>query len=146
MSDLINHPSHYCDGGIETIDYIMTLKAPFHLGNVIKYISRAGKKDKNAVLQDIEKARWYIENYINHIDMSTKAWMIDDGISKDARPMNISADDFIKAKKITDNNLRSALLLIDEALREPKRAKMFMIYLNSARNAINKFIEERKYQ
>ncbi len=44
MSDMINRPDHYIDGGIETIDFIEAKKLDYHLGNVVKYISRAGKK------------------------------------------------------------------------------------------------------
>lgn len=43
MSDMVNHPEHYTDGGIETIDFIEAKKLPYHLGNAVKYISRAGK-------------------------------------------------------------------------------------------------------
>lgn len=42
--DNVNHPSHYTDGNIEVIDYIEDKQLGFHLGNVVKYISRAGKK------------------------------------------------------------------------------------------------------
>ena len=45
VNDPVNHPAHYCDGGIETLDYIVAKKLDFFLGQVCKYISRAGKKD-----------------------------------------------------------------------------------------------------
>lgn len=60
--DPVNHPSHYTDGGIETIDFIEAKKLPYHLGNAVKYISRAGKKDDE--IQDLKKAVWYINRYI----------------------------------------------------------------------------------
>lgn len=47
MPDLVNHPEHYTDGGIETIDFIEAKELNFHLGNAVKYISRAGKKRPN---------------------------------------------------------------------------------------------------
>lgn len=62
--DLVNHPDHYTDGGIETIDFIEAKKLPYHLGNAVKYISRAGKKDKDKTAEDLLKARWYIDRYI----------------------------------------------------------------------------------
>lgn len=62
IHDPVNHPSHYCDGGIETIDFIEAKQLPYHLGNAVKYISRAGKKDDE--LQDLRKARWYLDRYI----------------------------------------------------------------------------------
>ena len=63
-NDAINHPTHYTDGGIETIDFIEAKKLPYHLGNVIKYISRAGKKDKDKTIEDLQKAKWYLDRYI----------------------------------------------------------------------------------
>ena len=63
MNDAVNHPSHYTDGGIETIDFIEAKKLPYHLGNAVKYISRAGKKDQNKTIEDLQKAVWYIERY-----------------------------------------------------------------------------------
>ena len=45
MSDAVNHPSHYTDGNIEVIEYIEDKKLDYCLGNAVKYISRAGKKD-----------------------------------------------------------------------------------------------------
>lgn len=60
----VNHPQHYNDGKIEVIDFIEDKKLGFHLGNAIKYISRAGKKEPNKVIEDIQKAIWYLERYI----------------------------------------------------------------------------------
>ena len=63
QDDPVNHPSHYTEGGIETIDFIEAKKLDFRLANAVKYISRAGKKHPN-VKQDLEKAIWYINRYI----------------------------------------------------------------------------------
>ncbi|MBR1684779.1 MAG: DUF3310 domain-containing protein [Clostridia bacterium] len=60
----VNHPSHYTDG-IEVIDYIESKRFPYHLGNAVKYLSRAGKKDKSKTVEDLRKAVWYIERYIS---------------------------------------------------------------------------------
>lgn len=62
--DIVNHPSHYTDGKIEVIDYIEDKGFGYHLGNAIKYISRAGKKDPSKETEDLRKAVWYIERYI----------------------------------------------------------------------------------
>ena len=51
----VDHPSHYTDGKIEVIDFIEDKNLGFHLGNAIKYISRAGKKDKNKPLRIYRK-------------------------------------------------------------------------------------------
>lgn len=63
-NDPVNHPSHYTDGGIETIDFIEGKQLGFHLGNAVKYITRAGKKDPDKTIEDLEKAVWYIKRYI----------------------------------------------------------------------------------
>lgn len=65
MSDMVNHPEHYTDGGIETIDFIEAKKLPYHLGNAVKYVSRAGKKNPEKTIEDLQKAVWYINRYIS---------------------------------------------------------------------------------
>lgn len=62
--DLVNHPPHYKAGGIEVIDFIEAKDLNFRLGNAVKYISRAGKKDSDPV-QDLEKAAWYLKREID---------------------------------------------------------------------------------
>lgn len=63
--DKVNHPSHYTDGKIEVIDYIEDKGFGYHLGNAVKYISRAGKKDPDKYVEDLEKAKWYIGREID---------------------------------------------------------------------------------
>ena len=66
--DPVNHPTHYaseakcsnCGETIEAIDVIRHLG--FNLGNSMKYIWRAGKKDD--VVQDLKKAAWYLQDQI----------------------------------------------------------------------------------
>ncbi|MBS6029079.1 MAG: DUF3310 domain-containing protein, partial [Negativicoccus succinicivorans] len=65
-NDIINHPAHYTDGKFETIEAIESWRLGYHLGNAIKYISRAGKKSKDTELEDLRKARWYIRRYLIH--------------------------------------------------------------------------------
>ena len=59
MKEKVDHPDHY--GGennpYEAIKIIEAWGLDFHLGNVVKYISRAGKKSEN-VLEDMQKAKW----------------------------------------------------------------------------------------
>lgn len=62
-NDVINHPSHYADGNIEVIDFIESRNFPYHLGNVVKYVSRAGKKNPDKELEDLFKARWYLNRF-----------------------------------------------------------------------------------
>ena len=63
-SDPVNHPAHYCDGGIETLDFILAKRLDFLLGQVVKYVSRAGKKDPSKELQDLKKAQFYLNRKI----------------------------------------------------------------------------------
>lgn len=66
-NDLVNHPSHYADGTIDVIDYIEDKGLGFCLGNAIKYISRAGKKERNKEVENLLKAIWYISRRIEQI-------------------------------------------------------------------------------
>lgn len=66
--DPVNRPAHYTDGKIEVIEYIEDKKLGFCLGNAIKYISRAGKKDPDKEIEDLNKAKWYIERRIKELE------------------------------------------------------------------------------
>lgn len=72
MNDIINHPSHYTDGKIEVIDFIEDKQLNFHRGNAIKYIARAGKKNKEKEIEDLEKAAWYINREIQRLEKQKK--------------------------------------------------------------------------
>ena len=67
----VNHPNHYGgeDNPYEAIKVIDAWDLGFSLGNTVKYISRAGKKDKE--LQDLKKALWYLQH---HIETLEKKW------------------------------------------------------------------------
>lgn len=65
ITNAIDHPSHYNRGKIEVIDFIEDQGLSFHLGNVIKYVTRAGSKGDK--LEDLKKARWYLDRYINEV-------------------------------------------------------------------------------
>jgi hypothetical protein len=68
--EMVNHPSHY--GGesnpYEVIKVIEVWNLDFHLGNTVKYISRAGKKGTDKELQDLKKALWYLERKIQNLE------------------------------------------------------------------------------
>ena len=66
-NDPVNHPSHYTDGKIEVIDYIKDKGLGYCLGNAVKYISRAGKKDPEKEIEDLRKAAWYINRRIEEL-------------------------------------------------------------------------------
>lgn len=65
--DLVNHPPHYKSGGVETIDFIEAKQLGFCLGNVVKYISRAGIKSHNP-LEDLKKAQWYLNREVQRLE------------------------------------------------------------------------------
>ena len=62
ISNWIEHPRHYNQGKIEVIDFIEDQALGFHLGNVIKYLCRSAHK--NNTLEDLNKARWYLDREI----------------------------------------------------------------------------------
>lgn len=64
-ADPVNNPSHYNVGGMETIDFIEAKELGYHLGNVVKYVSRA--KHKGTELEDLRKARWYLDRAISKL-------------------------------------------------------------------------------
>jgi len=66
----VNHPKHYNLGKFEVIDVIEDWRLDFHLGNTVKYIARAGHKD--AALQDLKKARWYLDRRIEQLEKIDK--------------------------------------------------------------------------
>lgn len=66
MSDAVNHPQHYAFGAIEVIDAIDAWGLGFSLGNAVKYIARA--KHKGTELQDLQKARWYLDHEIKRLE------------------------------------------------------------------------------
>lgn len=66
-NDPVNHPSHYVDGNIEVMDFIEDKQLNFARGNVIKYVSRAGKKDPNKELEDLKKSMWYLNREIERL-------------------------------------------------------------------------------
>ena len=64
----MNHPSHYTNGKIEVVDFIEDKELGFHLGNAVKYISRAGRKNPDKTIEDLRKAVWYINREIGRLE------------------------------------------------------------------------------
>ena len=67
-ADSVNHPSHYTSGKIEVIDFIEDKELGFHLGTAVKYISRAGRKNPDKIVEDLQKAVWYINREIGRLE------------------------------------------------------------------------------
>jgi hypothetical protein len=64
--DNVNQPEHYKVGGIETIDFIEAKQLGYHLGNVVKYITRADHKGNH--LEDLKKAQWYLNRAVANLE------------------------------------------------------------------------------
>jgi hypothetical protein len=64
--DNVNHPEHYKTGGIETIDFIEAKSLGYHLGNVVKYVTRADHKGNR--LEDLKKAQWYLNRAVASLE------------------------------------------------------------------------------
>lgn len=94
--DAVKNPSHYCGTKYQVINFIEDWGLGYCLGNVVKYICRAGKKyvgDKQKELQDLKKAKWYLERRLEEHK---------NGVELDSNElkMNISIDDFIEDQKL----------------------------------------------
>lgn len=68
--EMVNNPKHYGgkDNVYEAIKVIDAWQLGFCLGNTVKYISRAGKKDKEKELEDLKKALWYLQHHIEQLE------------------------------------------------------------------------------
>lgn len=66
IADMVDHPPHYTHfKGLEVID--LTEQLNFNRGNAVKYICRAGIKNKATEIQDLQKAMWYIAREIERV-------------------------------------------------------------------------------
>ncbi len=63
----VHHPNHYNMGKTEVWDFILEQDLPYCLGNVVKYIARAGKKHPNMYLEDLLKAQAYLNKEIGRL-------------------------------------------------------------------------------
>jgi hypothetical protein len=68
--EMVNHPEHYggSENVYEAIKVIENWNLDFHLGNTVKYISRAGKKGVNKELEDLKKAKFYLDRKIENLE------------------------------------------------------------------------------
>ena len=66
----VNHPKHYGgeDNTYEAIKVIDAWDLGFSLGNTVKYISRAGKKDPEKEIEDLKKAKFYLDHHIKTLE------------------------------------------------------------------------------
>ena len=73
MKEQIKHPSYYTSGGIEVADFIEAYGLNFNLGNVVKYLARAGKKQGEDAVTALLKAEWYLTREIIRVENEQEA-------------------------------------------------------------------------
>ena len=69
--EMVNHPEHYSFGENNQYEAIKVIEAwglDFHLGNTVKYISRAGKKNPDKEIEDLKKALFYLDRKIKNLE------------------------------------------------------------------------------
>jgi hypothetical protein len=73
-ADSVNRPSHYTSGKIEVIDAIEDwgLHRNHYRATAVQYIARAGKKDPSKEIEDLKKARWYLDREITSMENAVK--------------------------------------------------------------------------
>jgi hypothetical protein len=82
--DPVNHPPHYGgDTVYEAIKVIEAWQLGFRLGNVLKYIRRNG--DKGDRLQNLQKARWYLDREIQHLETAALSDSMDRALEASTR-------------------------------------------------------------
>ena len=84
--DPVNSPSHYTSdpSGVHCIE--IAENWDFLLGNTLKYIWRHGKKSSSDSIEDLEKARWYLDRKINKLKSERRASMIEAYTDPDSEP------------------------------------------------------------
>ena len=83
INDNVNHPNHYCEGRrYEPWDVIVDWQLDYLTGNAVKYLSRAGRKDPDREVEDLQKAIAYISKRIDFLQ-SIKSSDSDDSIYDD---------------------------------------------------------------
>jgi hypothetical protein len=90
MDDEINQPPHYTATKIEPIDVIEAWGLNFCLGNVVKYIARLGRKDEE--LQELKKARWYLDREIKRRELDRHNPPIPESLGQSQHGGPISSD------------------------------------------------------
>ena len=108
-SDLVNHPPHYTAGSIEHIEYVEDREGwalGYCLGNATKYLHRAGLKTGAESLEDLKKARWYLDRYIQFAEKGP-AIRTRLGLTADvAVPLILSPHDKAVVRATARNNAR----------------------------------------
>lgn len=125
--DAVKNPSHYTGKKYEVISFIEDRGLGYCLGNVAKYICRAGKKypgDSQKELQDLNKAKWYLERRLtedNTVDVEDQKFKIDVNDFIEDQELNYNRGEIIRCISTwcADNvevNLKISLALLDSEI------------------------------
>ena len=68
LFDPVERPAHYAHSKVEVIDAIEAWALGYHRGNVVKYVVRAGLKNPEKEVEDLKKARWYLDREIQRLE------------------------------------------------------------------------------
>lgn len=87
MAEAVNHPAHYggADDPYEAVKVIEAWDLPWHLGDALKYIRRAGRKPGSDEIEDLKKARWYVDRRIRLLQERARALPLDGAQQEPAR-------------------------------------------------------------
>ena len=83
-TDPVNHPGHYNRGKIEVIDFINDQQLDFNLGNAVKYICRAGFKNVDTGIEDLEKVVYYIRDTIRRLAIERQSKFNNQSVQDDS--------------------------------------------------------------
>lgn len=132
--DPINRPSHYCEGRkYETIDVIEAWGLGVNLGNALKYVSRAGRKEDT--VKDLEKAVWYLNRevsapFLRRAASRLSRWILRRKIIGRIKPNDVTEDwkqssylsfAIVSIRKGSKRCLTNAMMFIEYEIEEIKR-------------------------
>lgn len=126
--DAVNHPSHYNRGSIECLDYIIDMNYGYCLSAAVKYIVRAGHKDPDKLVEDLQKAQFYVRKEFDRVLRINQN--IDDLriYTLDNRYSTISTGEFIEDQQLSSN--RGAALISMELIRIDHPTNMIKHFTN----------------
>lgn len=134
--DPVNHPSHYCEGWKhETIEVIEAWGLGVNLGNALKYVSRAGRKEDTA--EDLEKAVWYLNRevsapFLRRAASRLSRWILRKKIIGRIKPNDVTVDwkkssnlsfAIVSIHKGSKRYLISAMMLIEYEIDDLRRVR-----------------------
>lgn len=145
MKETINHPDHYLgERKLEPIVIIEDWDLDFNLGNAVKYISRAGRKDPEKIIEDLKKTIWYIERHkeygkfgittifrYNVRKWIVEAYTIEEVLDDWKLPYNLEgALDAIYKSKVVNKDWRDFYLVMATAFIECEISKIINLQIN----------------